>query len=1185
MFTIKSALKRVILFLLVLSFSNLFATIQPFSVINPDNTKNVRGNYAIAGNTVMCLTEKTSGYGGTCHGMTDYELKTSNNRVSKYIDIDSDSSTWNASSSYITIPSSFDFDNKPNKGILWAGLFWQGRISKDIRYEMHYGKENGSSFELIETGRGAFYRTIDLVSAGAKNIKLKVDTGSYSDVLADTFYEYSSSNGVTYAAFSDVTDLLKSSITTDGKHVFTVANLTTNEGREKTPGLFGGWSIVVIYAEDISGKMRNISVFSGFDIVKKPSKAFIVDNFLLPRSGDIHSSLSLFAGEGEYLYGYRPGRENKYDWVKISDDGIHYDYMPGAAHDKNIFDATFTGITRDDITGHSNNLQINNNGVDIDNFDVSSLMTSYRDENKNINKMYIQWSSNNDYVTPSMITFATELYEPRICYKQEFLDEDGNALADIHVGDTIMVNTWISNMKKDATDGNLETADKVEITLELDSENLEYVSQSTKIQNIGQSVYTPKTDAQGDDTADYFSDINSSKWRIGVGANKTDGGTLIPNATDDDNKKVYITFKTKLLKQGDININNVYKVSYEDSLLGVRFGDESPINIGICKDMNTTIGVGGALGKFSIVNNNFTTPYIASDDKSNAQNALYTQVVGRSFDVTVLSLNEAKNNLLSYSGDLNISLIQTPDYEACNDDEVCKQNKCDSKMPISDMPIKSISFNNNTQKSVNLTYNKAFKNVSFKITYAKGKHACSIDSFAIRPKKFNLNTPTGEDIDLLTSAKDYSFSLIAENESNSPSSGYTVLNADNMLDLNKTIYNSDGTDGTTILNGALAFSTAGFNIVDGSALNVVGMNFTDVGKVNVKLIDKKWAQVDISNGDTVADCSETGAWICGDINATFIPDHFILNNVEVHNENDSTFTYLSNDLDMSAHISMKIEAKNAKDNTTQNFDKNSWENPVDINFSVPVVATMTSHKDEVDETLSLGFTSGSITIPWSENNSSKKLMFNFLRDTNNTKNPFVINGSDIDITAKSTYKTKDVTGTNTATEKVTFVYGRSHAPRHRFTDNTNQEVFIYYEVYCDDLAKKALLPNGATSTFTDDPRWFINTLHTDASGTAGTVSQKGTAGTVRVETQPTGKHQDKTSISYNGNKGNPYKTTMQNSASSWLIYNKYDINNATTKNEFEVEFEGKDSNWIGKHETNTTTIKSGSDKTNRRIMW
>ena len=105
-----------------------YSTAFEFNLINPDYTRNIRGNYKIAGNTVLCLTTETDGYAenSSCVDQNTglSSAATSNNYVAKFIDIDGDPDTWNSSSSYITLPTTYD--QQGGKGILWAGLFGRG---------------------------------------------------------------------------------------------------------------------------------------------------------------------------------------------------------------------------------------------------------------------------------------------------------------------------------------------------------------------------------------------------------------------------------------------------------------------------------------------------------------------------------------------------------------------------------------------------------------------------------------------------------------------------------------------------------------------------------------------------------------------------------------------------------------------------------------------------------------------------------------------------------------------------------------------------------------------------------------------------------------------------------------------------------------------------------------------------
>jgi len=252
---------------------------QEFVLINPPFTRNLVGNYAIAGNTVLCLTDHYYTYGGTCQDNEDIKLVTSNIRISKYLNMDGDSSTWNATSSYIDFPDTFDRDN--GQRVKWAGLFWQGRISTDDDYPLHFGVTDGSSYTFTETGKGYNY-TLNIQNTDANKIKLKVDESAYSDVKASKVHTYSSSNGTTYAAFADVTTLIRAGNLSHGKHTFTVANITTEEGREPSPGVFGGWSLVIIYNENLNGKLRNISIYEGFVSIDENNDPIEISGFKLP---------------------------------------------------------------------------------------------------------------------------------------------------------------------------------------------------------------------------------------------------------------------------------------------------------------------------------------------------------------------------------------------------------------------------------------------------------------------------------------------------------------------------------------------------------------------------------------------------------------------------------------------------------------------------------------------------------------------------------------------------------------------------------------------------------------------------------------------------------------------------------------------------------------------------------------
>jgi len=452
-----------------------------------------------------------------------------------------------------------------------------------------------------------------------------------------------------------------------------------------------------------------------------------------------------------------------------------------------------------------------------------------------------------------------------------------------------------------------------------------------------------------------------------------------------------------------------------------------------------------------------------------------------------------------------------------------------------------------------------------------GQSVYSRDNFAIRPDKFILsNLPT-----LPRAGKDYNITVTAAAYNQTTAeTDYTAVK--NELSIGQTIYYPDGATSPT-LNGTLAFSTSNFTIANGTASDV-GVTFDDVGKVDMNITDANWTVVDTN--DTVADCSATGRLICGDANVTFIPEHFKFTTNSLGNHQGLGFTYISSDLNISAPLSLKVVAANDDDNATKNFNSTAWENPVNITFSlvnIPTGYTLTDvKKRELTGDNNLTFdANGTKTLL----NTDANVSLNFDRNISVAKNPFMLLGSDVNITTESNYSGVLVTGSSLADTNATFIYGRTHAPRKRFVGATGVD-FIYYEAYCSGTdCNKTLLPNGSDSNSSDDPRWFVNSSHIGTSGSAGSATQKGT---VYVTSGVLAGTPATANLTYDTTRGYPYKATMENNASSWLIYNKYKA--TATANEFEVEFVG-DSTWAGQHETNATTDTNASSTTNRRTMW
>jgi len=703
----------------------------PFYLINPDNTRNIIGNYAIAGNTVLCLTTLTDSFADSddiCQGDNNYEDITSNMRIAKYLDIDGDSSTWNSTSSNITLPDSYD----PSVGVLWAGLFWGGRISADSDHPIRYYVENGSSYDEVQTGEGTSVGTsdIDLMAAEANRIKLKVNNGAYNDASAATFHVYESGGGKTYAAYADVTPYL-SGLDTNGTHTFTVANLTTMEGREPSPGAFGGWSLIVIYQEDFNlGKPRNISIYNGFVSIDENNDPITISGFKLPKTGDVDAQLAVFSGEGEHRYG-RTTSSNNEDWMKISDDiSSGYDYMPGLTagthlgNRDNSFNAQLVGIDRDSVVDASNNnmfndLGVNNVGVDIDFFDVSTLMATYRDSNQDINEIFITTFSDNDYITTSMIAYSAELYIPELCYDYT-LDIDGYVLdsVDNHIstpfgafGYPLRTQIFFRSLE-----GDIDLQDFNVTYNIIDTSQLTYQDCSTEISELGAYDYVSG--------CPYTVDVAPSGFTmyLGTGKTSTSGGTISANESR------YLSWKSDFqtaLVNTDFTFEADYTVNYGSGAVPLH---KQFTSADLCPpDNNITGGYLPDLGTFNVVDGG------ASYDEYN----LYTQVARRPFNLTLYAYDATDLTSL-VSDDLNFSV----EIEMIRADNFSRdaQTACDDQYSIlSDVDPQFTHFDGGT--SAPISYGADDVNISYRSAAMRVWYLTDVNGSGIVVDDHNCTRP------------------------------------------------------------------------------------------------------------------------------------------------------------------------------------------------------------------------------------------------------------------------------------------------------------------------------------------------------------------------------------------------------------------------------------------------------------
>ena len=483
-------------------------------------------------------------------------------------------------------------------------------------------------------------------------------------------------------------------------------------------------------------------------------------------------------------------------------------------------------------------------------------------------------------------------------------------------------------------------------------------------------------------------------------------------------------------------------------------------------------------------------------------------------------------------------------------------------------------------------------------TYTNGVYSstrtCSSDDFAIRPTNYTATfSPSGT----LIAGNDFNLTLIAD-----PTlTGYNGIATINPLTQINSCPVQDGN--LTDSSGNHLINVIFNNTNDTNISNLI--KFLDVGNFNITVMDSTWTNVD--NNKLPLECTadnstsyvngKVGCFIQSVFNKTVVPDHFDLNTSLMNHNLSGLFTYMDSDLNVSADLNATVTAKALGGTTTQNYNSGCYAQITNYHptYSLSPSPTPPSLNNLIfKETYSnlsgskaIGSDFNLSNVPNSvfttDINGSARLNFkiNFDRNVTIAVNPFTMNIVSLDI--NDTNIITNVSGTNNYSGSATFLYGRTHAPRYRFPSNTGN-ANIYYETYCDTNGNKALLPSGSIGD-SDSVGWYLNRVQAITDGVAGSVTEKNITPKIAQTTASAPSNGFSTvTLIYNGSTF-PYKTTMENNASNWLIYNPYDP--SAISNEFEVEFYQSSTNWTGhKVDINmTTTDSNATTTTSKRILW
>jgi len=503
------------------------------------------------------------------------------------------------------------------------------------------------------------------------------------------------------------------------------------------------------------------------------------------------------------------------------------------------------------------------------------------------------------------------------------------------------------------------------------------------------------------------------------------------------------------------------------------------------------------------------------------------------------------------------------------------------------------------------------------------------DLFAIRPKEFALTPPSSEDRELLLSGIPYDFKIEAQKEDNSTATHYNQ-NGNNIFNAASLIF-ADGTyDTSGSLHGALDVNNSNYDIVNGVSQEKGGtdpfaiqISFDDVGQVDINLSDKDWASVDsddtpnnclhenavFNNGLTaLTDAGLIGRYICTTQKTVrYIPHHFDVTGIHLRNHRNSIFTYVSNDLNMSAHLDVNISARNANDDITRNFRQGAlyYENNISVDLNVsdqngsnghPLGNAVEIHAIPIASMLGFGGSdaNGTHSIAWNDSNRTQRLMFNYVRKNNQPVNPFIIPGTDVNISVASLYTSSTggsatISGSGVGDRNATFYFGRAKSSKFFYDNITESSVKTPISV---------VIYNGPGTTASFDPSvfkptkefdWYLATPHNTGSSdgnitlgvSSGAISNANPVTIVNgvntpavTVSRPSGTLPAIVNIDF--------ITTNPTDTSSWLIYNKYADSIPTPF--YRVRFIGIGS-WTGEGKTGHVIGDDINNKKTQRLEW
>jgi uncharacterized repeat protein (TIGR01451 family) len=379
-----------------------------------------------------------------------------------------------------------------------------------------------------------------------------------------------------YRCFADITSLVNA---TSPNGTYSVANVV---GPDSIVNGCAGWTIVFAYS-DPGTIVRNLTVFDGSAIMDggNPPLDVPITGFLTPPTGPVSCLLGAVVYDGD---------RTSLDAYKFKQDsnpliGTYTDLTPNATSAaSDMWNSTisrFGSVVTTRNPAHQNTL-----GYDADLIVVPNLGNTVLGNNATSASIRFESPSENYFI--HTVSTAISQYTPTFNISKTAIDVNGGTLLP---GDVI-------RYQIDYQNGGNDTSITTSIVDILPS-GTTYKPNSLIINGAG------KTDAAGDDEAEYISATNRVILRLGTGADGTNGGEIIPGGSGTITFEVY-TARSCAVFACNSTITNRARIDYKGKLSNLSLADSSGVLVAGCNTpgpvASTLTGACSPLGDTSLVN-------------------------------------------------------------------------------------------------------------------------------------------------------------------------------------------------------------------------------------------------------------------------------------------------------------------------------------------------------------------------------------------------------------------------------------------------------------------------------------------------------------------------------------------------------------------------------------------------------